>query len=317
MLAAGIVGIVLGAAPASGADRLAELWPGVRDSSEQVVMRVEENPSQLTADTAEMRVRTAVSRVDLPWLGARVLYLEEYLPDDTSAPRRQILLQLEPDANGSNVVRTRLFTFRNPERWRRLSHSALLLRHLRNADIERAAGCDLVLQEEGTQFRGGTEGNACRVGDNYVDYRTVIGENFYWYRRRIFTVIENELQEEVVAFNWFEPNDARLFTCRVEYSASGKPADRRMLVRLDLHDQGGHERFATPDGRGLELSLHSQDGPFAADRDALILVLRQQGTAEPIASAWTELTARQIALDVGWLTVRCGPLVPQTDELES
>jgi hypothetical protein len=49
----------------------------------------------------------------------------------------------------------------------------------------------------------------------------------------------------------------------------------------------------------------------------LILVLREPDAAQPIASAWTELTARQIALDVGWLTVRCGPLVPETDELES
>jgi hypothetical protein len=88
-----------------------------------------------------------------------------------------------------------------------------------------------------------------------------------------------------------------------------------MLVRLDLHDQGGVERFTTPDGTAFELSLHSQDGPFAADRDALILVLGQQGTPAPLASAWAELTARQIALEVGSLRVRCGPLVPETDEL--
>jgi len=315
-LAAGIVTVALAAAEASAADRLAELWPGVHDSSEQVVLRSDTEASQL-ADLSEMRVRTAVSRVSVPWLGSRVLYLEEYLPDDTSAPRRQVLLALEPESASPATVRVRLFTFGNPERWRRMNHSTALLATLRAADIVPSAGCDLVLQEEGTQFRGGTAGNGCRIEENYVDYRTVIGENLYWYRRRIFTVNEDELQEEVVAFNWFEPNDARLFTCRIEWSRTGHAADRSMLVRLDLHDQGGHERFRTPDGRTLELSLHSQDGPFAADRDALILVLRQQGGAEPIASAWTELTARQIALDVGWLTVRCGPLVPETDELES
>jgi hypothetical protein len=302
MLAAGIVAMAL------AADRLADLWVGVRDSSEQVVLRSQfETP---LAEESELRVRTAVSRVNLPWLGERVLYLEEYLPDDTSAPRRQILLRLEQEADSHVGVRAQLFTFRSPEQWRRLNHSRTLLGALRASDIVRSSGCDLVLDEEGRQFRGGTEGNACRDEGNYVDYRTVIGENLYWYRRRIITVDENELQEEIVAFNWFEPNDARLFTCRVEFA-------KKTLMRLDLHDQGGVERFVTPDGRPLELSLHSQDGPFAADRDALILVLRQQGSPEPIASAWTELTARQIALDLGWLTVRCGPLVPETDELES
>lgn len=293
---------------ALAADRLAQSWVGVRDSSEQVVLRSE--PDAPLADESELRVRTAVSRVKLPWLGPRVLYLEEYLPDDASVPRRQILLQIEPVADHPNRVRAQLYSFKEPERWRRLNHSKGLLGSLRADDVVRSAGCDLLLQEEGTQFRGGTEGNACRDEGNYVDYQTVIGENLYWYRRRIITVDENELQEEIVAFNWFEPNDARLFTCRVEFA-------KKTLMRLDLHDQGGTERFVTPDGRALELSLHSQDGPFAADRDALILVLRQQGASDPIASAWTELTARQIALDVGWLTVRCGPLVPETDELES
>jgi hypothetical protein len=311
MVAAVIVVMALAAGPT---DRLAQLWAGVRDSSEQVVLRSDVDASAHTEP--ETRVRTAVSRVDLPWLGTHVLYLEEYLPEDTSAPRRQVLMRLEP-GQASNTVRAQLFTLRVPEHWRRMNHSRTLLRSLRSADIVRASGCDLVLQEEGTQFRGGTEGNACRVEDDYVDYRIVIGEDLYWYRRRIITVADNELQEEVVAFNWFEPNDARLFTCRVEYSKSGQARDRGVLVRLDLHDQGGHERFKTPDGRALELSLHSQDGPFAADRDALILVLREPDAAQPIASAWTELTARQIALDVGWLTVRCGPLVPETDELES
>jgi hypothetical protein len=306
--------LAAGVAAESGADRLAKLWPGVRDSSEQLVLRSEPETSPLAAD-APLRVRTAVARVNLPWLGPRVLYLEEYLPDDTSAPRRQILLRLEAEAGSASAVRARPYTFVAPEHWRRLHHSPTLLASLGPKDIEPSAGCDLVLQAEGTQFRGGTVGNGCRFEGRYVDYRTVIGENLYWYRRRIFTVMENELLEELVGFNWFEPGDARLFTCRVEWSRSGRGADRRMLVRLDLHDQGGIERFTTPDGKAFELSLHSQDGPFAADRDALILMLSQQGVAEPMASAWTELTAQQIALDVGSLRVRCGPLVPETDEL--
>ena len=70
-------------------------------------------------------------------------------------------------------------------------------------------------------------------------------------------------------------------------------------------------------GHKLELALHSQDWPFTADRDALILLLQEPDAAAPLASAWTELEARQISLDLAWLIVHCGPLVPETDDLES
>ena len=127
----------------------------------------------------------------------------------------------------------------------------------------------------------------------------------------------HQLQEEVVGYNWFELNKARLFSCRVDWSASGRAKQLRPLVRLDLHDQGGRGRFSTPDGRRLELTLHSQDWPFAAARDALILLVQNQGEDEPFASAWVQLDGEQIALNLGWLRVRCGPIVPETDELRS
>src|SRR5262249_42471527 len=156
------------------------------------------------------------------------------------------------------------------ESWRLLNRSPALLSRLRPTDIEATDGCDLILHQEGDQFRGGTTGLDCnkQIGDFalYVDYRVVIGSDVYWYRRKLLRQSDDELYEEVIGYNWFAPNDTRLFTCRVEYSASGKPSDLRPILRLDLHDQGGRARFTTPDQRRFDLSLHTEDWPYASDR---------------------------------------------------
>jgi hypothetical protein len=302
------------------ADILMQIWPGVRDSSEQVVVAPDRGPATLS-DQEALRVRTVVARVQVPWLGLRVLYLEEFLHDNPSALRRQLLLKVEPDLPGSRRVRAIPYTFKNPEKWRQLNRSPRLLATLRASDIEATDGCDLVLHQEGDQFRGGTSGLDCEDDSEsaavYIDYRMVIGSDVYWYRRKLLRESDDDLVEEVMGYNWFEPNDARLFTCRIEWSVTGKATDLHRLARLDLHDQGGRARFTTPDSRKFELSLHSEDWPFAGDRDALILLLEDPDTAMPIASAWTTLDASQIALDLGWMNVHCGPLVPDNDAVAS
>jgi hypothetical protein len=126
---------------------------------------------------------------------------------------------------------------------------------------------------------------------------------------------DGELQEEVIGFNRFEPNEARLYACRIAWSASGAARDLRPLVTLDVFEEGGRSRFVTPDGRALELTLHGRDWPFALDRDALILLLQEQGHETPFATAWAQMGAQQIALELGWLQVRCGSMVPDSDEL--
>jgi hypothetical protein len=303
----------------SPADALMQLWPGIRDSSEHLVFSPDRGPATLS-DQEALRVRTVVARVQVPWLGLRVLYVEEFLHDNPAALRRQLLLKVEPDLYG-NRVRAIPYTFKDPKHWRQLHRTPGLLAKLRTSDVEPSDGCDLILHQEGDQFRGGTTGLDCledsQSTDLYVDYRTVIGSDLYWYRRRLLRQSDDDLVEEVMGYNWFEPNEMRLFTCRVQWSANGKPAELRQLVRLDLHDQGGRSRFTAPDGRKFELSLHSDDWPHAADRDALILLLEDPGTGVPIASAWTALDARQIAIDLGWMNVNCGPLVPETDEVSS
>jgi len=323
MLLAGVVAIVTaGPIAITGAgddvNTLEKMWPGVRDSTEQVFISSDPNVAAW-GEGSERRVRTIIAPVEAPWLGQHVLYLEEFLHDDPESIRRQLLLDLQPAEPPAVGVRVRLYSFKEPRRWIHLDRRPKLLSDLRRAEVVKAEGCDLMLKKEGDQYSGGTVGRDCidirDGGLRYVEYRVVIGEDLYWYRRRVLLRKGNDLQEEVFGFNWFELNDARLFACRVEWSATGRKSDLRLLTRLEIHDQGGRAHFVTPDGRKLELTLHSQDWPFMVDRDALILLLQDEVQSTPMASAWTEIDSDDIAINLGWLRVQCGSLVPETDEL--
>jgi hypothetical protein len=320
MLLLASVAAALTAGPVLSGDveSLGKLWPGVRDSTEEVF--VSSDPSvSAWGEGSERRVRTVVAPVAAPWLGQHVLYLEEFLHDDPDSIRRQLLLDLQPAEPPAIGVRVRLYAFKEPQRWVHLNRRPQLLTNLQRTAVVKAEGCDLMLRKEGDQFTGGTVGRGCidirDGGKRYVEYRLVIGEDLYWYRRRVLLRKADDLQEEVFGFNFFELNDARLFACRIDWSASGRRSDLAPLAKLELHDQGGKARFATPDGRRLELTLHSQDWRFMADRDALILLLQDEVQSTPLASAWTEIDADDIAIDLGWLRIACGSLVPATDEL--
>ena len=323
LLIAGVAAIVTAgpiAIPGAGGDveALEKLWPGVRDSTEEVFVGSDPTVSAW-GEGAEKRVRTVVAPIEAPWLGQHVLYLEEFLHDDPDSIRRQLLLELQPAEPPAVGVHVRLYSFKEPRLWVHLNRRPRLLTNLHRAEVVKAEGCDLMLRKEGDQFSGGTVGRGCidirTGGTRYVEYRLVIGEELYWYRRRVLLRKANDLEEEVFGFNFFELNDARLFACRIDWSATGRKSDLRLLLRLDLHDQGGHAHFVTPDGRKLELALHSQDWPFMVDRDALILLLQDEEQKMPLASSWAEIDSDDIAINLGWLKVHCGSMVPQTDEL--
>jgi hypothetical protein len=319
LLLAGVAALMTaGALGGNDVEALEHLWPGVRDTTEEVFIGNDAGVSSW-GEGSERRVRTIVAPVSAPWLSGHVLYLEEFLHDDPDTIRRQLLLDLQPAEAPATGVRVRIYSFKDPGHWIHLHRRLKLLETLKRAEIIKAEGCDLMLHREGEQFNGGTAGRGCiDIRDNglrYVELRMVIGEDLYWYRRRVLLKKTSDLQEEVFGFNWFSLSDARLFACRVDWSSTGRRSDLHPLIKLELHDQGGRARFVTPDGRKLELDLHSQDWPYMADRDALILLLQDQDETTPLASAWTEIDSDDIAINLGWLRIRCGSLVPETDEL--
>jgi hypothetical protein len=320
LLLGGLLVLSNAVAGAADIDSLEKLWSGVHDSSEQVVVSAD---TGITAwpESSERRVRAVVEPVAVPWLGSHVLYYEEFLHDDPDNLRRQMLVKLEPTEPPAHGVRAHLFTFARPRAWIHLNLRPNLLTTLASGDIATSSACDLLFTREGEQFRGTTNGHRCLDAHagaaRYVEYQLLIGQDLYWYRRRLLRRSDGEVQEEVIGFNWFELNTTQLYTCRVDWDASGKPQDLRPLLRLDVQDQGGRGRFVTPDGRKLEIILHSDDWPFAVERDALILVIRDQGSQIPFATAWSSIDEEDVVLNLNWLRIRCSAEVPDSDDLRA
>jgi hypothetical protein len=290
-------------------DTLAELWSGMYDMSEELIAgRAATSPLAPLGD--QERVQINVRRIPLSWLGSHVLYVEEYPYDEPFERRRRVLLSIEPPA-ADGAIRVRQFT-RRPES----THGGSLAAE----DVESIEGCDLRLTREGEQFRGGTRDHQCLEHSGreprWIDYRVVIGEGLFWYRKRTFTVAKDDLVEEIAGFPHVNLDQARLFSCGISWAPQGRETGkRRALDGVELHDRGGRARFRTPDGRELELELHGRDWPLSSGRESLVLILNSGKFVEdPLASSWTSLDAARVGIDIGWLAVDCAPVISETGE---
>ncbi len=290
-------------------DALAQLWTGIYDISEELVAGLEED-SPLAAVTE--RVQINVRRVTLPWLGTHVLYVEEYPFDEPFELRRRVLLSIEPERTADGSMRIRQFT-------RKTSGNPAALTP---DDMESVAGCDIYLKREGAQFRGGTRGRKCLdtegAGRHWLDYRVVIGDGLFWYRKRRLTLPGDELAEEIAGFPHADFDEARLFSCGISWAPAREKSPRKLIDHVDLHDRGGRAQFRTPDGRELQLELHGRDWPLSEGRESLVLTLTDgKADSAPIASSWTSLGAARVGIDIGWLKIDCAPVVSETGEQRS
>jgi hypothetical protein len=292
-------------------------WPRLYDTREQLLY-TDAPGLTLRPEGSERRMHTSIARVSVPWLGPTVLYLEQFPHDDPQNLTRQLLLVLEAERGVSHGVRVHQYTFRRPAHFAALDRRPGRLAQLTRGELDTLAGCDLHLVRSGNQLRGGTLGQRCideaASGERIVDLKLAVSEDLYWYRMRIERGRSHEVEEEIAGFDYFEPFDARLFECAVHDERS---PDAHHDVLLELHDQGGRAQFSAANGRRYQIELHGRDSPFTFDRDALILTLREADASVPLASAWTEIDARGISLDLDWVRIDCTPFVPDADDLRS
>jgi hypothetical protein len=313
-LLASVCGAAAGAA-VDERDALTELWSGMYDMSEELIIGAGQD-SPLAPLTEQSRVQINVRRIQLPWLGTHVLYVEEYPHDEPFELRRRVLLSIEPDVAADGTLHLRQFTRRADS-----ANPATLTA----ADVESVPGCDLYLKREGGQFRGGTRGRGCldsaAAQQRWLDYHVVVGDGLFWYRKRQLTLDGDEPAEEIAGFPHVDFEEARLFSCDISWAPQGakdSSSRRKILDGVDLHDRGGRARFRTPDGRDLLLELHGRDWPLSEGRESLVLILSSAGgDSETIASSWTSLNAARVGVDIGWLAIDCAPVVPESGEQRS
>jgi hypothetical protein len=287
-------------------------WAGTHDSAEQVIFD-RRGPAFMISP---VRLSTRVSPVNLPWLGAHVLYLEEALQDDPAHPRRQVLLRLSLDTQlRPERVRVRQYTFRDPGLWRGLASDLQALSALRHDDVQTLPGCDLLLSREGTQYSGGTLGRGCIAPPEdprrYVDFSLLVGEHVYWYRKRQFRFSDDDLAVESVGYDWPQLHQARLFNCGLRWSPPVRPAEGMTLPAAGLADQGLPVGVATPDGRRFEVELLGGTSTYVPSH-GLLLMLQPDVAGMPAAIAWAPRDADRIEVSLAGLEVQCALVAPQS-----
>jgi hypothetical protein len=314
--------LAAGPAPKGTADTpveitdLMRLWAGVHDSAVQVILD-DHSPQAAAADVS--RLRTVIEPVELPWLGPTVLYEEETLHDVPGAPRRQVLLRLSIDSQlRPQRIRVRQYTFKDPAQWRGFFADTQAQQALRRTDIDTLAGCDLLLRRDGDQFHGGTLGRGCvwpsADPQRYVDHSLQVGAGQYWFRTRLFRFEDDALVQESAGYDWPALHLARLYSCQIRWSATGQPADLSPLLNVDVADHGGRADFSLPDGRPFRLILHSDDWPFDASNQALILILQDLSPGGAIVRGWTPSVGRQVTASLKVMDARCGPIAAPANQ---
>ena len=252
------------------------------------------------------------TEVALPWLGSAVLYAEEFTYDEPEDVRRQALLVLSDVVASGEALRVQWYGFRDPAKWRHLQRSSRLRSLLTMADLDAAPGCDLLLARDGQWFVGSTQGKQCRGDDpqHYVELKLAVGEGQFWSQRRIHDRANDELVEDQATFTYASIDDAQLFLCQVFARDSWQAH-----ASLELHDQGGRQRFRGPDGKDWELILYGRDWPTAQGNGALQLTLVEQHTGEQYASGWAAGPRREVQLDADGFRVSCAPVVAVDEQV--
>jgi hypothetical protein len=203
---------------------------------------------------------------------------------------------------------------RNPQQWRALFGDRQAQLALRRTDLDTIPGCDLLLTRTGDEFVGTTLGRGCvsppRDPQRYLDYRVQVGAGLYWFRSRQFRFADDALVQESAGYDWPALHQARLFSCRIRWSASGHAADLAPLLSVEVADHGGHADFSLPDGRAFRLILHSDDWPFDASDQALVLILQELAPGGATTRSWTDSDALEVSAALQVMDARCGPIAP-------
>jgi hypothetical protein len=141
-----------------------------------------------------------------------------------------------------------------------------------------------------------------------VDYSVQVGAGQYWFRTRLFRFEDDALVQESAGYDWPELHLARLYSCQIRWSATGQPADLSPLLTVDVADHGGSADFSLPDGRAFRLILHSDDWPFDANNQALMLILQDLAPGGATVRSWTPTFAHQVTASMKVMDARCGPI---------
>lgn len=120
-----------------------------------------DSSAQSTADPDSYKpVQLDACVVEAPELGVHVLYIEQALIEQASAPYRQRLYVVAAGP-AEGAVHSRVFELKDPKAWVGLCSVPPGERRFTAAQVEERQGCRVELTLVGEAYRGGTVGQGC------------------------------------------------------------------------------------------------------------------------------------------------------------
>jgi len=120
-----------------------------------------DNLAQSRQDPGHPALRLVVAPVQAPLVGSNVYYVQEMAADDPRRVFSQRLFVLEAVAGGTKAVLLQA-DFAEGTRWRDGHLNLDLFRSLLPQDLRARAGCDIVIERQGSAYTG-TGGSNCRI----------------------------------------------------------------------------------------------------------------------------------------------------------
>jgi hypothetical protein len=290
---------------------LMEWWPGRYDNNEQIVRQSGGGLSAPT-DKPIYRLHTVFKRVTMPELGENVLYVEEWKNNNPTDIARIRLYSLSINEK-EGAIAVKFYTPLDAKPLVGAHNDLARVEKLKLKDLRAFRDvCDVYLNWEGGQFRGGMKEKSCNVAEDkeWFQYQVIVGHKHYWARDRRFSYAEpNKVTWEMAPgsnYAWFEQSKARLMKCEVLADPNGDMTKTTKLTEIELHDQGGEADIKWPDGRDLSFVIHNRAFTSPPDREfPLFRIHDKKNMTVPIAYAYAVDDAERYGLNLGWFYIRC------------
>lgn len=290
---------------------LMEWWPGRYDNNEQIVRQSGGGLSAAT-DKPMYRLHTVFKRVNMPELGENVLYVEEWKNNNPTDIARIRLYSLSVNEK-EGAIAVKFYTPLDTKPLVGAYNDLARVEKLKLKDLRAFRDvCDVHLNWEGGQFRGGMKEKSCNVAEDkeWFQYQLIVGERHYWARDRRFSYAEpGKVTWEMAPgsnYAWFEQTKARMMACEVLADPNGDMTKTTKLTDIELHDQGGEADIKWPDGRDLAFVIHTRAFTSPPDREfPLFRIHDKKNMTVPIAYAYAVDDAERYGLNLGWFYIRC------------
>ncbi|MEE8305837.1 MAG: chromophore lyase CpcT/CpeT [Gammaproteobacteria bacterium] len=297
---------------------LVAIWPGDYDNREQLGFDASVGKKDMDSG-GHLRVHSQIRRVEVPALGDYVLYVEEYKDNDPASIFRQRLYVLSADEE-EKAVRLKLMFFKDGKSFLGAHNDTARLAGLANDSVSSLEGCDVFIRRDGNWLAGSMKPKTCIFGEEdkrrYSDYQLRVAPGQYWFRDRTLNLATDQPMEQVADFSWHQLEQARWFSCMIDFprKSGGPPVVTHHYV--EMHDQGGTFPFTHPDGRDMVLTMRN-NWSYGMQRETFVIVVQQGNESGPtLVYAWGNPGADRIGVNPGYLRVQCDLNTPQQVQLQ-